>query len=351
MNIEQKELAEALGQIQSIVPTKPITEALNGVLWLEDKLVANNLEVAMEIKLSQTTETMVIIPQTAIKMIYSLPNEMVKLEEKDGKLHIATSKTKTSYSTFDPSAFPLPNPEDTQTNTTVNAKQFQEALQSVAFAVSINENRPPQTGVFLEGGEGELEVVACDGYRAAWAKLEAEVDFKATIPMVAVQKLMKLKFEKDEELKIGIGDNYAEFRTEKLCIYSRLISGEFLDYKKAFELDGNLFYAMKTKLAECIDRAIIYSGGEKKSLIVLEIEGEAITASLQTRAGEYTEEIPLENNWKSLLKIGFNGTYLHECLKAHKGEVLVVKASTGAQGAVFSSGNLSVLLLPVRLRD
>ncbi len=57
------------------------------------------------------------------------------------------------------------------------------------------------------------------------------------------------------------------------------------------------------------------------------------------------------SNWKNQLRIGFNGVYLHECLKAHKGEVLTIKANTGTDGAIFSSGNLSVLLLPVRLRE
>lgn len=174
-----------------------------------------------------------------------LPNETVEMEIKDEGMKVVCGNHRTRINGVPASEFPLiPTVEATRIYQ-IKADEFRQALSQVLFAVALNESRPELTGVYLrftkEKG-GQVILAATDSYRLAertvgLAKAPME-DAQVIVPAKALSEINRIlsvfkdSVEAPEEVVLNLSDNQAVFTYGSVELISRIIEGNYPDYKQ-----------------------------------------------------------------------------------------------------------------------
>jgi DNA polymerase-3 subunit beta len=117
---------------------------------------------------------------------------------------------------------------------TISAREFATALHQVVPAASADDARPILTGVLLAAEEGGLRLVATDSYRLAvrdipGASILSEGQ-SVLVPSRALRELERL-LGSAEEITLRLGEREASFEVGELRLTTRLIEGEFPNYR------------------------------------------------------------------------------------------------------------------------
>jgi len=162
-----------------------------------------------------------------------LPSGIIELVLEDYKLHINADKYTSVINGISADEFPVMPAIEKGSSWTIGAKTLKKGLQQVVTAASADEARPVLTSVYLQTVNNKLIVVATDSYRLAektLTKTDAEVDL--LIPASAMQDLLRLLADYDEEVKIVHNDQQVMFRVGDIELVTRLIDGKYPDYRK-----------------------------------------------------------------------------------------------------------------------
>jgi len=112
---------------------------------------------------------------------------------------------------------------------------LKQLLILTSFAVSFDESRYVLNGILFKINKNTITLVSTDGKRLAIAerKLSAdvEVDLNVIVPLKTVHELNR-NLKDSGGLSLILGDNQLLFDLGEVVIISRLIEGEFPDYKQ-----------------------------------------------------------------------------------------------------------------------
>lgn len=351
MKIEQSELAGRLAKVKTAIPGKNSPSGIQGVLIKGDKAIATNYEIGITATLTVEADEPFILSLKAIEMIESLPDGIVEIKSgADHKITIITNGIKSTFSGLDPKDFNEPAALDSiGQSLKIDSKKLHEIVSSVLYAASTNESRPVFTGALFEAIDGEMNIVAVDGYRAAWNRTAFDGEFKFIVPKTTLDKLLKLGI--DGEIEISLGKNSAVFASEDYTVYTRLLSGEFLNYKAVLPKHSQQIVVNRKGLLESINRILICVDDKVKTPAVMSFEGEKMILSLKSNTTSYSEEIEVHGAIDEDLRIGFNSHYLRDAAKSYNAEFVTMAFGTAVQPMVMSDDELLSLILPVRLKN
>ena len=238
------------------------------------------------------------------------------------------------------------------------ANALRSMIDDTVFAVSDNENKPIHTGSLFEVGEGTLSVVSVDGYRLAVRREPilnlSEGGFKFVVPGETLKELSRILPDSDEAVSIYPERKHALFEFAATTVTTRLLEGEFLDYRKANPNDQPI------KIT--VDRMALTHSIELVSLIVSErlknpvrclFEGDAVKLSCITALGKSFDECPI-SFCQETVEIGFNNKYLLDALRAVREDKCVLELKSPLAPLLVKpvEGDKFVyLVLPVRLKQ
>ncbi|MEX1307979.1 MAG: DNA polymerase III subunit beta [Eubacteriales bacterium] len=276
--------------------------------------------------------------------------------EDESRLKISNNHSKTHLSVMDAAEFPgLPIiPE----NGAIVLKQtvFKKMLNTTIFSAAISDARPILKGVLMETENNTLKIVALDGYRLAFRKIQLEGDvpeIKAIIPSSAFREVIKILDDTDDELSIFLADNIACIKTNKTQIFMRLLEGEFIKYNNILPNE----YKSKIKLnkndiADSVDRASILARSEKDKLVKFNVVDDILTITSASELGEAFEQVDIFLEGKHI-DIAFNAKYLADVFKVIEDEDIILEFNTNVSPCVIRSGENDeylYLVLPVQMR-
>ena len=227
-------------------------------------------------------------------------------------------------------------------------------IKQTVFAISDNKIKPILMGELLEIVDGNISLVAIDGYRLAVRS--ATVDnvsnnAKAIIPGKALTDVNSL-LSTEEDIQLGFDDKNAIFIIEDTKIITRLLEGDFIDYKKLLPREYNSKVKLNTKeLLNSIERASLLSQSEKNNLIKLSIRDNSMAITSNTDRGNVYEEVSLELEG-DYLDIAFNSRYFIEGLKNIDSEEIFIEFTTNVNPCIIKPADevkYTYLLLPVRI--
>lgn len=173
-----------------------------------------------------------------------LPNQKVDIEMRDNKLIIQSDNYKTVVRGQSAEEFPLIPKVEEDDFYKANIEEFRDALAQVIFAVSNSENRIELSGVFFNFNKENLTLAATDSYRLAEKKLviktNAENEKKIIVPAKTLQELIRILSAmrnedlsgSEKEIKFFISENQILFRIGNCELVSRLIEGQYPDYRQ-----------------------------------------------------------------------------------------------------------------------
>jgi len=249
----------------------------------------------------------------------------------------------------------LPAPTE-ETRITLPSEAFVSTISRVQRSASKDETRPVLTGILMSASEQELRMVATDSYRLSVKEtaLEAPLQkgLEANVPARALGELVRIAQGTDvESLAVSVGQNQVVFELGDIVLSSRLIDGQFPNYRQL--LPESVDHELRLSTAEVTDvvRRISLLAQKNAPLRLSFSEG-TLTVSAQTPdVGGASESIPVPFHGEPF-EIGFNPEFLRDGLESIESDELVLKLISPLRPGLIESpdtGDFVYLIMPIRL--
>ena len=366
LSLSTSELLNELQTVTRVASTRSAVPALSGVLIAADagaapELRATDTEIGLRVPLAaeaQRPGSAVLPARLLLDVARSLPAEDVTLELRSAEQDVELiSGTATFHlRTLRVEDFPtLPEPSpDTRLELPVGA--FVETVSRVARSASRDETRPVLTGILMSASGQELRMVATDSYRLSVKQtaLEAPLtgSIEANVPARALQELARIAQQTPEEvLAVSVGQNQVVFELGRTILSSRLIDGQFPNYRQL--LPESVEHELRLGTGELTDVARRISLlAQKNAPLRLSFSEGALTVSAQTPdVGEASESVPVPFGGEPF-EIGFNPEFLRDGLESVESDELVLKLISPLRPGLIESpdtGDFVYLIMPIRL--
>ncbi|MDP3696768.1 MAG: DNA polymerase III subunit beta [Candidatus Taylorbacteria bacterium] len=239
--LNQKNLLRAVNTVEKVVSRNPSIPILNNILLKTEngrlKVSATNLEIGINYYVGSKIEESgeIAIPARIFSdFISNINDEKVTLITKNNVLNINTDKYKTQILGFDPKEFPLIPKIKNEPFSSVSAKILKSGLTTILDSIAVSEARPELAGVFIDFTPNQIIFAATDSFRLSERIIELKHKEKRSfiLPRSAVLELIRLLSDIDEDVLIRYADNQVSLSGNNVEIVSRLIDGNYPDYKK-----------------------------------------------------------------------------------------------------------------------
>ena len=357
-------LVEAVLNVQKAVSTKSCLTALEGIL-IRTKEMAISL-CGYDLELGISTEIPAVVDQPGqivinakilADIIRKAPAETITITT-DERLIATITSAPAEFSIVGISAedYPgLPKLSDAE-KMTIDCLTLKGMIRQTLFATSETDVKPINTGTLFEVSENELKLVSVDGYRLAMRKepVVGEKKMNFVVPGKALSEIVKLLPDSDDtKVDISSGKKHIIFYIENYCVVSRLLEGEFLDYKAAIPAEHTSEITVNTKkLIESIDRVSLVVTDRLKSPIRCLFADDIAKVSCITTVGKANDEIAVSTQGNPV-EIGFNNKYLIDALKNTECDEVKIQVN-GALSPMkivpLEGDSFVFLVLPVRLK-
>jgi DNA polymerase-3 subunit beta len=354
-----------LGQLATVtraVSTRSAIQALSGVrIEARDgrvELQATDMDLALRVPLDANVEQEgagVLPGRLTLDVVRALPAQEVTLQLRpaEGDAEITSGGATFHIRTLRAEDFPtLPSvPAD---GVTVPALEFAGTIAQVKNSASRDETRPILTGILVTADGQELRMVATDSYRLSVKETRLDTalagSFEANIPAKALDEVTRIAQGADE-ITVGVGENQVVFVAGGVVLSSRLIDGQFPNYRQL--LPDRFDHELRFPTAELADVAgRISLLAQRNAPLRLSFRDGELTVSAQTPdVGEASETIPVPFSGEPL-EIGFNPEFLKDGLASAAADEVVLKLISPLRPGLLESGDGSgflYLIMPIRL--
>ena len=234
-------------------------------------------------------------------------------------------------------------------------------IRKTIFAVSTEENRPIFTGCLFEVENNKLNLVAVDGFRLALRTVflnNQTNNFSAVIPGKTLNEVNKIISDSFDIIKIGISRNQALFEMDNCKIVTRILEGEFLNYKSVIPNNWDTRIKVnKNNIQDCFERISLISSSsvekEKRYPVKVSVDIGKVTISCTNQTGDAKEEIYVSTEGKNL-EAGFNPKYFLDSLKSIEDEEVYFEFGSNIAPCLIKStesNNYTYMVLPIRLKE
>ena len=358
----QKLLAHKIGIVQKAINSKTNFDLLKGILIVakKDQIVLTGYDLEIGIETYAQAEiaeegSIVINARLFGDIIRKLPDSFVEIET-DDENNVYINCLNSKFKIKGDSAKEYPQIPDVNEDKLYSIPQdvLKSMIKQTVFAISQDQTKPILMGELLEIVDGDISLVAIDGYRLAVRSCKIDNitnNAKVIIPGKALNDVNSL-LSSEEDVKVGFDEKNAIFIINDTKIITRLLEGDFIDYKKLLPREYNSKVKLKTKeLLNSIERASLLSQSEKNNLIKLSIRDNVMAITSNTDKGNVYEEVNLELTGE-YLDIAFNSRYFLEGLKNIDSEEIFIEFTTNINPCIIRPADdvkYTYLLLPVRI--
>jgi DNA polymerase-3 subunit beta len=202
---------------------------------------------------------------------------------------------------------------------------------------------------------GTLRLAATDGHRLALTTMDlpegAESAPRCIFPTEALDTALRI-FKGATEVIISLTARAVCFTSDGLRLSSKLIDGEFPDYRRVIPEPGAPAIAFKrADFVDCLDRANVLAGEGVNYLVVAEPDGNTLRLRANNQSGgEALEELTADIH-PDFKRFGFNPRYVAQFLSTLAVDELTVEQSGPMEPHLFHSPNapdFTGVLMPVR---
>ncbi len=217
--------------------------------------------------------------------------------------------------------------------------KFKNMIKHVIFAVSTEEHRPVFTGVNIRVNQnGILSMVATDTRRLALCEVHLDMPpdeiINIIVPGKTLNELFKILESVDDSLYIYVTENKVFFVIDNICLMSRLIAGQFPDYR--IVVPENYICEVRTSVSKLLDAAERASllVNTKRNVFNINFKPNGMMIYFYTETGRIREE--LEGNFSGdPLDVGFNVRFFIDVLKSINSEEVIIKLSGQDSPSLF----------------
>lgn len=237
---------------------------------------------------------------------------------------------------------------------TLPSAAFAEALKQVVRAASSDESRPILTGVLLAAEADGLRLVATDSYRLAVRDLVGvsalAADQKVLVPSRALNELARM-LPAAGEITLRLGERDATFETGTARLTTRLIEGEFPNYRQLIPAaHPNRLVVNREALLDAIRRVKLLARDATPIRLKMSPDGLSLSAVTQD-IGQASETLDATYSGGEMT-VAFNPDYLAQGVEAVSGDEIAIDTLDALKPAVVRPAeavDYLYLLMPVRV--
>lgn len=243
------------------------------------ELISTNLEIGITYKIRGKIEeegTYTVDSKIITDFVTLLSNQKINIKKSENELLVSCGNYKTKIKGQNSNEYPLIPTVDRKECYSVNANSFRESLSQVVFAVSKSESRIELSGVYFNFKDDKLTLVATDSYRLSEKEIKIKIDnknkneFKSVIvPLKTLQELIRILTGLKDSINIKsddccidfyISDNQILFLIKSTQLVSRLIEGQYPDYKQIIPRKAStVAIVSKKELIRAIKVSVLFS--------------------------------------------------------------------------------------------
>ncbi len=362
---KQTELNEALANVSRAVPQKSPISALEGVkLHLENgtlELTGYDLELGILTKIEVQSDDVgecILNSKLFSDIVRKMPFETIEIEI-DGNLSTTIKGENAEYKILAMSADEYPSiPDfDTGDDFTLPQPMLRNMIEQTIFAVAVVDNKPILMGELFDIMDKNFNLVAIDGFRLAVRSETVETDnhYNFVVKAKALSEVSKLlKDDGDDTVTIHVSKKHITFEIGKYTVLSRLLEGEFHNYKASIPANHSTEIIVNTRnLIASLERCMLLINEKAKAPVKCIMGNGIIKISCSTALGKLDEELKADISG-SQVTIGFNCRYLLDALKATESDQVrfLLNGGLSPMKIVPMEGNAyTFLVLPMRLKD
>ncbi|MCQ2523066.1 MAG: DNA polymerase III subunit beta [Lachnospiraceae bacterium] len=230
---------------------------------------------------------------------------------------------------------------------------LKELIKQTIFCVGVNSANQIMNSELVHVNNDVLEMVALDGHRIAYRKINLKnnyPDMKIIVPGKTLNEIERiLSGDANKDVVIFFERNHVLFELDNTLVVSRLVEGNYFDYEKMLVNDYETkIHVNKKSIYSCIDRStLLLREGEKKP-IVLEVRDTNVNFSIKTLVGDMNEDLLVNKTGKDI-DIAFNPQFFLDTLKVIDDEDIDVYLMSPKNPCIIKNEEASYiyLILPV----
>lgn len=369
---DKEKLSEVTSIVQKAVSSKavmPILECLKIEASGNGNIVmtGNNLDLCIEHSFQCDVEeggSVALTSRIFGEIIRRMPsgNVSVTVNEENNITKIKCGASEFNIQGLFPEEYPAAPVINEKRRFSLSQGKLKNIIRKTISFVAMSEGkRPALTGVLFEIKNNILNAAASDAHRLAVIKEEfdgecGEVRF--IIPGQTLRELIKILRDGDERVDVIISDRHVLFDFGEYKVYTRLLEGEFLNYRVIISAVNSISIRVeKRSIMDSLERAILLinddsSSSEVKVPVRFNINFDKIDISCITGKGQVNDSVSAEINGDPL-EIGFNCRFLLDAMNVCDEDIVKMELSTPTGGCFFKpedgSDAYTYMVLPVRL--
>lgn len=357
------DLSEAVIKVSRAIAYRTTNPILEGI-----KIVADNdyvvvsatdqeLSIEKKIKAEVKIEGETVVPgRFFTEFVRKLTKEKIELSTNEkNQLKIKYTDSEGVVQCYNSLEYPSFNKVDSSEYFAMTETELKNLIQKTIFAVATDDTRPILKGVLFEISSEQITAVALDGYRLALCKNPikfANIQANVIVPAKSLSEISKLLGDSDEIINIYIQKNYLMVDLNETKVTTRLLDGDFLNYKQIIPQNFETTIVInKNQFEDALDRASLLSKIGQSNLVKFDIKENSLVITSNSDIGTICENVNVSFKGKDL-KIAFNARYFTECARNITDEFIKISFNNSTNPCIINpidSYKYTFLILPVRM--
>jgi DNA polymerase III subunit beta len=358
---QRDDLAGALAIAARAASGRSTLPVLSYVLLTADaegvRLSATDMELSLRLPVTATVSEpgAIVVPRLAADVVRSLAPGEVTLTHRDNEasIHLSGGQSSFKLNSLQADDFPqLPSVEGPSLR--IPAEPFVTSVDKVSRAASRDDTRPVLTGVLLRLDETGLTMVATDSYRLALRIEAIDADpgdpREALIPARALQEVARLVgVTKADHVELVIAPQLASFRVGGVEVMSRLIDGQFPDFRQLIPAETEYQVRFDRSELQAVLGRIGVLAPRGTPIRLMFAPGEVTVVAMSEQHGEGKETIPVAYDGEPM-EIRFNAEFLRDGVDSAEGDEITLGLISPLRPGIIrgASGSFTYLLMPIR---
>ena len=335
INILRGDLFEGLKNIQTIVEKRTTLPILNNFLLStkEEGIEISATDLEIEYKGFYPAKVLnsgsIVLPtRKSFEIVRETFGTSINISTEENWAKIQLGKSVFKIPGLPDEEFPKFSEKKPTISLELETKVIKDMINKTIFATSQEEVRSVLGGVLLSLKVDNISMIATDGYRLALVNREVDISgleksINAIIPKKVLLEMRKVFPDSEENLSLGLYKNGVVFKSKNIILSSRLLEGEFPDYKQVIpERNEKRLVFKRDDFSQALRKVSLMSDEESR-LITMKLRLNQIELlSITPGLGEAHDEIDVTYSDEEM-EICFNARYLMEGLDVFEEEYVV----------------------------
>ena len=364
VNFNRAALAEALGLLTSVVPSrtpKPILRCVHIVAGDKDvRICATDLEVGINyiisnVQVDKKGEAVVPADRLAAIVRESV-DEVLLLEADENACEIKGADSHFKIYGHEPGQYPSVPEFDGEAQVKINLGNLQAGIEQCLFATAKESSRYAINGVLWEIKDKKLFLVATDGRRLARTRVSLASSAKGEgtnsmiVPAKAMGLLDKIGSSEKDAVSVKLVDNQVLIACANVVISSNLVEGNFPKYEDIIPTDYDKKLTLSTEATlSAVRRASLLTSEESRGIKLSVQKNKMVFSGRAPETGDAEVEMLIDYKGEPI-EIGFNPQFLVDALRVIKTPELELElGQSDRPGLIKSGSDFLYVLMPINL--